>query len=231
VRLTNWRGAPTNTPVPTGVYDPDRGRWEHLTQALWNGSVFVFSTTHFSEYDCNRPRGGGGGAGPGDGPQPGGPPCGDLSPASTCSLSGGSIGQVFPLPTHRVKDEDFGIRLSYQSGLAGGRRLGVGPSDYGAVNHSSFAVAVRGTRWEMLSLPSGAALDTAAPAQPGRCVATGGTTTFGQTPAIPLTLTRSLAGATTTETFSMGPLNKEAEFSAYVNLPMLSATSSSGSGL
>ena len=140
------------------------------------------------------------------------------------------MSQTFALPTYRVKNEDFGISLTYQSGLAGGRRLGASPSDYGAVSHATFGVAVRGTRFEINSVPlaSGSTPVT----QPGRCASPfAPPLSFGGSPAVPLSLTRAIAGATSTETYPMGAVDTQAEFGGYVDLPMLSPTSATGSGL
>jgi hypothetical protein len=40
-------------------------------------------------------------------------------------MNGGAVSQTFRLPTYRVRSEDFGITLGYNSGLAAGRALGV----------------------------------------------------------------------------------------------------------
>jgi len=243
VRLANWRNAPTTVAIPAAFYDTDRGRWEHVAVATWDGTRFSFQTTHFSPGDANGTRPGASGPSPVPGPPPNDPPCGGgpgpgpggnpegpLPVGSGCGRAGGGVSQDFALPTYRIKNEDFGIHLTYQSGLAGGRRLGASPANYGAVSHSTFAVSVRGTRFELNAVPR--ASGNVPVAQPGRCAdPLAPPMSFGGSPPIPLTLTQSVAGATTTETFAMGPLNTEAEFGGYVDLPILSPTSASSSGL
>jgi YD repeat-containing protein len=177
---------------------------------------------------CAAGGGGGGGLGGGGGPGGGNPNGGagdgdnDVTCGSAATLGGGALRQSFRLPTYRVRDEEFGITLAYDSGLAGARRLGAAPSDQLAADHSSFAVAVRPLRVQALCLPA-ASTGTSTAQQPGLCSGAGSpavpSCSLGQASPIPLSIEQSLAGSTATESFSMGSANAAAESGSYVNLP------------
>jgi RHS repeat-associated protein len=184
---------------------------------------------------CCAAGGGGpgpGGGGPPDGPGPSAGPEGSGDPldgtGSRAGMNGGAVSQTFHLPTYRVRDEDFGITLGYDSGLAASRWLGAPPTDYQAAPHASHAVAVRGLRLSALAVPSGASGTTLA-TQPGLCGAKP-VASFGQTTPIPLRADFSWAGSTTTQSFLMGATQTQADFGGFINLPT-QAGQVAGSGL
>ena len=239
VRVANTRSVPTTLSIPTGYFDSTVGRWEHVGQATWDGSRFSFTTTHFSSFDCNAGRGGDPGVGAGSPPPPGdvcggaccapaggnsagSDPGGDGDPLSNvgsrAGKNGGAVSQTFRLPTYRVRSEDFGVTLGYDSGLAGGRALGAAPSNYQAITHASHAVPLAGFRLRALSVPA-ASVDRSVPTvrRPGLC-GTQATTSFGQPGGIPLRADIAWAGSTTSQIFTMGPTHTEADFSGFVDL-------------
>lgn len=145
---------------------------------------------------------------------------------SDATIAGGSIRQTIKLPTYRVRDEDFGITLTYDSGLAAARTLGGPPSDYEAVAHSSTAISTRPLRLEAICVPSatsaGGRSGVPAARQPGLCSAPGGFgCRLGQEAPISLEVARSWAGSTTSQSVIVGALNSEADFGAYLDVPLV----------
>ena len=223
VRLANTKNIPTTFSIPTGYYDTELGRWEHLGQATWDGSRFAFTTTHFTTTDGNDGLGGKPGITAGPGPKGGDckNKCCPEAPlskvGSRAELVGGGVNQTFALPTYRVRGEDFGVTLGYDSGLAAGRTLGAVPSDYEASPHTSHAVTVRGLRVSALSVPSGFGGTTGR--QPGSCAAQP-VASLGQSPPISLRADLALGGSTASQSFSMGANYTQADFSGFINLPV-----------
>jgi RHS repeat-associated protein len=156
--------------------------------------------------------GGGGGGGGGGNPDP------LACTGSRADMNGGAVSQTFRLPTYRVRSEDFGITLGYNSGLAAGRALGAAPTDYQASPHASHAVSVRGLRVSAVCLP-GAYVSTAIPRQPGLC-GLQTTCSFGQATPIPLRADLSSAGSTNTQSFAMGGNYQQADFGSFIDLPV-----------
>ena len=246
VRIANTKSVPTTFSIPTGYFDQSVGRWEHVAQATWDGSRFAFATTHFSTYDANasKPRDPGAGpippppptgpqcsgaccaasSPPPGGPDPGSGPQGDSggdpgsNTGSRAGISGGSVSQTFRLPTYRVRSEDFGISLGYDSGLAASRTLGAAPTDYQAAPHATHAIPVRGVRLGALTLPDASA-SAGTPQQPGLCAAQS-TASFGQATPIALHAEIARGGSTTTQSFTMSANYAQADFSGFIDLPV-----------
>ena len=242
VRIANTKNIPTTFSIPTGYFDETVGRWEHVAQATWDGARFAFPTTHFSPYDTNvgqaQGAGAGAGAGPGggdcknaccggggDGNGSGGAGAGDggggdplNGVGSRAVMAGGALSQTFFLPTYRVRGEDFGLTLGYDSGLAAGRSLGAAPTDYQAAPHAAHAVSVRGLRFNALSIPT-ATSGAATPRRPGLCGAQA-SASLGQATPIPLRADFAWAGSTMSQSFSMGATQTQADFGGFINLPI-----------
>jgi hypothetical protein len=142
---------------------------------------------------------------------------------SRAGMNGGAVSQTFRLPTYRVRSEDFGITLGYDSGLAASRSLGAAPTDYQAATHASHAVSVRGIRLNAVCAPSAAAPggDRGSPTlgRPGLCDAQP-SCALGQATPIPLRADFAWAGSTTTQSFTMGGNFKQADFSGFIDLPL-----------
>lgn len=141
IRLSNYRNLPTTLTLPIGYYDEVENRWDHIGQAVWDGSTFSGPISHFSDIDAN------------------GAQAGDLvlivtnglnrnKGSSVCNTgsswrpTGGSVADTFPLPSTHAAGQDFGLSLNYDSGLAGSRRIGASPTDLGAVPHGTLGVAM-----------------------------------------------------------------------------------------
>jgi RHS repeat-associated protein len=133
-------------------------------------------------------------------------------------MNAGAVSQTFHLPTYRVRNEDFGLTLGYDSGLAAGRTLGAAPTDYQSASHAAHAASVAGVRVTALSLPS-ASNGVATPRQPGLCGAQS-VAALGQAIPIPLRADFAWAGSTMTQTFSMGATHTQADFGGFINLPV-----------
>lgn len=149
LRITNSKSVPTNTSIPLGYYNEVTGRWDTLGQATWDGSRFAAQIPHFSLVDAN------------DtamfdllmswSKSPNANDDGKVCPAaSSWGSGGGSIAELYPLPTIRAGGEDFGVSLQYDSGLAGSRKLGGTPSTTtgtpAVLPSGSLAVSVSGMK-------------------------------------------------------------------------------------
>jgi RHS repeat-associated protein len=228
VRFANRIDVPTSVAIPTGFYDPITARWEDLGQAaIWDGSRFSFQTSHFTIWDANA-------APPNDPvPAPTPPPPNDprcqgpacLPCASEVTLKAGAVRQTFALPSYRVRSEDFSLTLTYDSGLAGSRELGAAPSDYGAVGRDVLSVSIDPLRMRVVPVPA-SSTNSFVGRQPGLC-APSATSALGQLPPIPLVFEQTIAGSTSTETFTVSDRNKEAESGRFLHLPLAGAVPSS----
>jgi RHS repeat-associated protein len=256
VRIANTKDVPTTFSIPAGFFDPTVGRWEHVAQATWDGSRFAFPTTHFSSYDVNgnlpQPPGGapvppppppnppcpnaccepspgpapGPDPGPGPGPDPGPDPGANVG--SRAGMTGGGVSQTFRLPTYRVRSEDFGVTLGYDSGLAASRTLGAAPTDYQAAPHATHAIPVRGVRLGAITLPD-ASVANGTPRQPGLCGAQS-IASFGQASPISLHAEIARGGSTSTQSFVMAANYTQVDFSGFIDLPVQNGQVA-GSGL
>lgn len=238
VAVSNTLNVPASLTIPTGYYDVATGRWEHEASATWDNASqrFVFQTTHFSPYDCNFNRGGQPGAAPNHGPND--PPVCDNCPCpqpetpdnpapnpgdhtgSSASLVAGTLHDSLKLPTYRVRDEDVGVTLAYDSGFAASRTIGAAPSDYSAIAHDSLSVPLRPLRMTAVSIPAG--VDRSQPAvQPGACPSFLPSTGLGQGSGTPLVFTQAMGGSTSTETVTVGGANAQADTMAFFHLPLV----------
>ena len=128
LRVKNTLNLPTTMRIPMGTIDARFGDWTHEGMAVWDGSRFTTTISHFSPHDMNAPR------------------LGELveivtpghernkSPARTCGVgssandSTGALEQAFDVPLHAAAGHDYSLSLSYTSELSGSVAVGTGPS-------------------------------------------------------------------------------------------------------
>ncbi len=149
---------------------------------------------------------------------------------SSISVSGGSVKQDVPLPTYRHRGRDYGVGLNYDSGLAGNRTLGTGPSGSSQVIPvTSVGVSARGTLIQKMCLPQDAAAKALA-ASPGSC-GLGACALSEGTTADPWAFTLDWMGLQQNQTIDMPSTANGMDLGTWVSLPLgPDGTTTVGSG-
>jgi RHS repeat-associated protein len=146
MRVANYRDVSTDLQIPFAFVDEETGLWKHEDFAGWDGERFRASIRHFSTLDVNGPR-----IGElvlhqrqwADPNKKGEVKCGV---GSDVSLASGSLRQSIALPTYARQGGEYGITLSYDSGLTSSRRTEApATTPAQALRPSSFSVLVSGS--------------------------------------------------------------------------------------
>jgi RHS repeat-associated protein len=228
LHITNWRNAPTAQPIPAGTFDAVNGGWQHVAMASWDGKAWTYSIQHFSTHDLNPDDFGEWVllSGHGQDPNGGSQICG----GSSLSVSGGSVSQTVALPTYRHGGRDYGVTLNYNSGLAGSRTLGTGPSGSAqAVPSAGVAVSVRSQTFSKMCAAQEAAASLIA-ANPGSCGL--GSCNLGATLTVtPWNIGINWMGLQQSQTINYPPNASSMDVGTWVDLPLgQDGSTTTGSG-
>lgn len=128
LRVKNTLNLPTTMRIPVGTVDPRFGDWTHEGMAVWDGSRFSTTISHFSPHDCNAPRIGELIEIATEGSDRNKNKSKGCGVGSSVSYANGSLGQAFDVPLHSASGHDYSLSLNYTSELSGSVAVGKGPA-------------------------------------------------------------------------------------------------------
>ncbi len=127
LKVKNTLNLPTGMNIPVGTVDARYGDWTHEGFAVWDGSRFTTTISHFSPHDANDASLGELVTIVSDGDDRNKNKSKDRCVGSSVDDANGSLGQSFDVPLHSAAGHDYSLSLNYSSELSGSVTVGQGP--------------------------------------------------------------------------------------------------------